>query len=138
MNQNEGYNAKATKAYAIRSLQKWAQEVAEGEGKPNLLANLQEQFGGNGDGDLPRPPGNLFSARAEQADQILKDCRLMEPRIAHLLVAKAIGLSLADMARQFQASKSQMQLETEVALGAFRMGLQLRQTRFPKHDVKKA
>lgn len=135
---HETYNARASKAYAVRSLQKWAQEMSEGEGKPNLLANLREQFGG-GDGDgLPTPPGKLFSPRAEQADQIIKDCRLMEPRIARLLIAKAIGLSLNDMAKQFGASRSQMQIEIESALGSFRMGLQLRQSRFPVHERKKA
>jgi hypothetical protein len=123
--ENSVGNPKATKTYALASLSKWAQEMRAGASQPNILARLLEAPGdGNGAGMLP--PGWMFTARSQETDQLLHQIRLLDPFYAKVLVAKALGLSLTDMAREFRSTKSQMQVELDAALAALRMGLHFR------------
>lgn len=105
-------------------LRRWAHEMAGGEGKSNLIARLHEAPGGIP--EFSSPPGGLFSPTAEKTDQLLKDIRNLDGRLYRMLISRAVGLTLDDMARNAKESRGALHIELEAALAMLRMGLWMR------------
>lgn len=127
MNQNADQSRisdRYTKERAELYLVRWAHEMAGGEGKSNMLARLLEAPGGSGEGS--RPPGGSFTPVAEKVDQILKDARTFDDELYRVLLGKAFGLSVEDLARNAQTTPSRMRYRCEQAIGALRFQLFLR------------
>lgn len=112
-----------TKERAEMYLMRWAHEVASGEGGANMLARILEAPGG---GEGSRPPGGSFTPTSEKVDQILKDARAFDEGMYQVLLGKAFGLSVEDLARNAKITTSRMRYRCEQAMGALRFQLFIR------------
>ena len=104
---------------AEEMLSRWAIEVAEGQSKPNILA--ADYLGGGGK-IYPSGPA-MFSPLAERADIILRDIRECDQSMCDILIAKALGLTVADIERSFKLKRHHAQMALQEAMGAFEMSI---------------
>lgn len=88
-----------------------------------MLARILEAPGG---GEGSRPPGGSFTPTSEKVDQILKDARDFDESLYHVLMGRAFGLGINDLARNAKISSAKMYRNYEQAMGAFRFQLFLR------------
>lgn len=102
-------------------LQRWGEEVSQGGSRPNILALLMEQRGG--DGELLPPMGAMFTPLAEKTDWILWDIQKMDRTLYEVLVAIALKYSVTDVSRMTGWSRSKAQLEMDNGLAAFAMAV---------------
>lgn len=100
-----------------KMLKRWGKEVAEGSGKPNILA-MMDHIPGDGDG-FYQSAGPSFSPLAEIADKLLADVRRMDKQVTEYLLAFALNLSLSDMERAFDGSRSSQNVRLERALATW-------------------
>ena len=109
-------------------LKRWGKEVAEGGGKPNILA-MMDHVPGEGDG-FYQSVGASFSPMAETADKLLADIRRIDVTVTEYLVAIALGMSLTDMERSFSGSRSSQNIKRETALATWTMMVYFRAKTF--------
>ena len=97
-----------------KMLRRWGTEIAEGEGKPNILAMI-DHIPETGDG-FYGGVGAMFSPLAEHADKLLAEMRTIDKEYTDYLVSYALGLSLDDICREFPGSRSKHNIQRECAL----------------------
>lgn len=122
---------KSYREQALDMLARWGKEIAEGHSKPNILA--QDYVGGDGT-QWPSGPAS-FSPLAEMADKVLRDIGQYDREGLDMLVSRALGLRIEDIARRNKTHNNRIQILTEGALGAFAMNLHIRSRRGVWNDI---
>lgn len=109
---------KTYRAQAEIMLERWAIEINEGFGPPNILAtvgNIKESGAVRADPTA----GAMFSPLAEKADLVLRDIRDVDKSIWEVLISHALGVSLRQIEQSLGLKKGKAQLQLEEGMGVF-------------------